>query len=230
MQIPLLSSRTLFLAVSLGTPLLLSAATIPLVDLGPGSGVITFGISPATVTLASGDITGSGTDGIIQLPWSITTSPSSVFDLVGGDVQESVSGETMTFNVNDGMAGDSITGGVVTFGSGTPDFFTYASDGTGGDIFTGTVQITSASEGMLLGMLGLTPAELDGSDLTLTMHVDCGTQDPCITTTDPKGTITDLTIVGTAGKSAVPEPSLVFLLGGALASLPLLRRRLKRAS
>jgi hypothetical protein len=221
----------LFLAISLGIPLILSAATIPVVDLGPGSGVITFGVSPATITLASGDIMGSGTDNMIPLPWSITTSPSSVFDLVGGDVQESVSGETMTFNVHDNV-GDSITGGIVTFGSGTPDFFTYTATPGGGDTFNGTVQITSASEGLLLGMLGLTPAKLDGTDLSLTIQVDCGTQDPCIATADPMGTITDLKIGPSTGTSGVvPEPSFVFLLGGALASLPLLRRRwLKRAS
>jgi len=225
MQIPLLSSRTLFLAISLGTPLILSAATIPLVDLGPGSGVITFGISPTTVTLASGDITGSGLENGVALPWSVTTSPSSVFDLVGGNVQESVSGETMTFNVHDAV-GDSITAGIVTFGS-TPDFFTYAPNGGGGDIFTGTLQIQSATEGTLLGMAGLTPPDLVGTDLSLVIHVDCGAQDPCIATVDPQGAITDLTI---AGKSAVPEPSFIFLLGGALVSLPLLRRWVKRAS
>ncbi len=219
--------RALLLMISLGAPLALSAATIPIIDLGPGNGVITFGINPSTVALASGSITGSGLDNGVALPWNVTTSPSSVFDLVDGNVQESVSNESMTFNVHDSL-GDSITGSIVTFGS-TPDFFTYTPDGTGGDFFTGTVQVQSVSEGVLLGSLGLTPASLDGTDLTLTLHIDCGTDDPCIAAEDPTGSIIDAKI-GPAAPSAVPEPSLVFLLGGALVALPLLRRRLQRAA
>jgi hypothetical protein len=213
--------------ISLGAPLALSAATIPIVDLGSGNGVITFGISPSTVTLASGSITGSGLDNGVELPWSVTSLPTSVFDLVGGDVQESVSNQSMTFNVHDSL-GDSISGSIVTFGS-TPDFFTYTSDGAGGDFFAGTVQVQSVSEGLLLESLGLTPASLDGTDLSLTLHIDCGTDDPCISPEDPKGSIIDAKI-GPAALSAVPEPSLVWLFGGALTALPLLRRRLQRAS
>jgi hypothetical protein len=224
---PFRGRRALLLMISLGAPLALSAATIPIIDLGPGNGVITFGINPSTVALASGTITGSGLDNGVALPWTVTTSPSSVFDLVGGNVQESVSNESMTFNVHDSL-GDSITGSIVTFGS-TPDFFTYTPDGTGGDFFTGTVQVQSVSEGVLLGSLGLTPASLDGTDLTLTLHIDCGTDDPCIAAEDPTGSIIDAKI-GPAAPSAVPEPSLVFLLGGALVALPLLRRRLQRAA
>jgi hypothetical protein len=85
--------RALFLMISVGAPLALSAATIPIIDLGPGNGVITFGINPSTVALASGSITGSGLDKGIALPWTVSTSPSSVFDLVGGNVQETVSNE-----------------------------------------------------------------------------------------------------------------------------------------
>jgi hypothetical protein len=133
----------------------------------------------------------------------------------------------MMFNVHDSL-GDSITGSIVTFGS-TPDFFTYTPDGTGGDLFTGTVQVQSVSEGVLLGSLGLTPASLNGTDLTLTLHIDCGTDDPCIAAEDPTGSIIDAKI-GPAAPSAVPEPSVVFLLGGALVALPLLRRRLQRAA
>ena len=52
-QTTLLSScwgrRIFFLAIALGIPLVLSAATIPVIDLGPGSGGITFGVAPATV-------------------------------------------------------------------------------------------------------------------------------------------------------------------------------------
>jgi hypothetical protein len=231
MQIALNSSfwsrRALFLMISLGAPLALSAATIPIIDLGPGNGVITFGINPSTVTLASGIITGSGLDKGIALPWTVTTLPSSVFDLVGGNVQETVSNESMTFNVHDAL-GDSISGSIVTFGS-TPDFFTYTPDGTGGDFFTGTVLVQSVSEGALLQSLGLTPASLNGTNLALTLHIDCGTDDPCIAAEDPTGSIIDAKI-GPPALSAVPEPSLVFLLGGALVALPLLRRRLQRAA
>jgi hypothetical protein len=230
---PLLSSgwgrRVFFLAIALEIPLVLSAATIPLIDLGPGSGGITFGVSPATVSLPS-DITGSGSDHGVALPWSVMASPSSTFDLVGGDVQSPSSTESMTFNVNDGALGDSITGAIVTNGSpSTPDFFTFAPDGTGGDLFTGTVQVTSVTEGALLEGLGLTPAALDGTDLTLKLHVDCGETDPCIASTDPQGTIIDATIGPPAAPSSVPEPSFIFLLAGALVALPLLRL-LKSAS
>lgn len=231
-QTTLLSScwgrRIIILAIALEIPLVLSAATIPLIDLGPGSGGITFGVAPATVSLPS-EITGSGSDHGVALPWSVTTSPSSTFDLVGGDVQSPSSTESMTFNVSDTL-GDSITGAIVTFGSpATPDFFTYTPDGTGGDFFTGTVQVKSVTEGLLLGGLGLSPAALDGTDLTLTLHVDCAETDPCIAPTDPLGTVIDATI-GPAAPSSVPEPSFIFLLSGALVILPLLRRRLRRAS
>jgi hypothetical protein len=219
--------RALLLMISLGAPLALSAATIPIIDLGPGNGVITFGINPSTVALASGSITGSGLDKGVTLPWTVTTSPSSVFDLIGGNVQESVTNQSMTFNVHDSL-GDSISGSIVTFGS-TPDFFTYTPDGTGGNFFTGTVLVQSASEGFLFQSLGLTPASLNGTDLTLSLHIDCGTDDPCIAAEDPTGSIIDAKI-GPAAPSAVPEPSLVFLLGGALVALPLLRRRRQRAA
>src|SRR5665213_684185 len=216
-KIPLLSScwsrRALFLAIALEIPLILSASTIPLINLGPGNGTITFGVTPPTVSLASGDITGTGSDHGVSLPWSVTTSPSSTFDLVGGNVQAPSSTESMTFNVSDAL-GDSITGGIVTFGSAsTPDFFTYASDGTGGDIFTGTVQVQSVTSGLLLNTLGLTPAALDGTDLGLTLHIDCGTTDPCIASTDPHGTVIDA-IIGPPAPSSVPEPSFIFLLAG----------------
>jgi hypothetical protein len=170
---------------------------------------------------------GSGSVDSIALPWSVTTSPSSTFALVGGDVQSPSSTESMTFNVSDDL-GDSITGAIVTFGSpSTPDFFTYKPDGTGGDLFSGTVQVTSVTEGVLLEGLGLTPAALDGTDLTLKLHVDCGETDPCIASTDPQGTVIDATIGPVASPSSVPEPNFIFLLAGALVALPLLRRLLK---
>ena len=221
--------RVFFLTIALGIPLVVSAATIPLIDLGPGSGGITFGVAPATVSLPS-DIIGSGSVDSIALPWSVVTSPSSTFDLVGGDVQSPSSTESMTFNVSDAL-GDSITGSIVTFGNpSTPDFFSYTPDGTGGDLFSGTVQVSSVTEGVLLEGLGLTPAALDGTDLALTLHVDCGSSDPCIAPTDPQGTIIDATIgPATPAPSSVPEPSFIFLLAGAFVTLPLVRR-LKRAS
>ena len=162
----------------------------------------------------------------IPLPWSITTTPSSVFDLVSGNVEESVTGESILLSVSDPL-GDSLSGEIVPFGN-PASFFSYTPDGTGGDLFTGTVQIQSATEGLLLGGLGLTSTELESTPLQLTLDINCGAENPCIATADPTGTITDVTL-GPSIPSAVPEPRFAYLLAGALVWLPLLRRRPKRA-
>lgn len=220
----------IIVVVALALPFGLCAdgITLPLLDLGSGSGDITFGITPPTVSLASGDITGTGSYETISLPWTFTTTPSSLFDLVSGDVQESVTDESISMSVNDGAYGDSISGAMMPFGS-PANFFTVTPDGTGGDYFTGIVDVQSVSEGFLLGELDLTSAELESEPLQLTFHIDCGDQDPCIAATDPTGTILDTTLGPAPATSTVPEPSFVFLLAGVLALLPLRRLHAKRS-
>jgi len=197
-----------------GLALPLAAGTISSITLGTSSSPVTFGAG--TITFSSGLSGNSGTAYLEQLNWVINMSPSEGFNIGSGNtgfLTSSSSNEALTFGVNDGPDEDAIGGSIEG-----PDFFAAFPDTNGGEYLLATITVTSFTEGVLFlesPSLGYnyTSVTPNTTKLALLLDVDCGAEDPCISSVDPTGAVIGASLGPVASS---PEPRMAVPLGVAM--------------